>query len=295
MPPFSLPPARRTRQALRTVAAVSALTAALTACSSSDDKDADASDGPKQTASEATLTAEQQAACDGLLDAAGAMLTLSAGESEEGPSDAQLTEVADLYGTLQAGLTGEEQTAAGRVADTLREVVETQNRALLEDEAFFTSLQAPAAAGRELCGYDAVDVMAHETPAATADGDPEMSFMGLPETLPAGPLSLGLTNDAENFHEAAVMKVKDSFTGTLEDWKKLDEKAAQEAAEIVGVTLAPPQASGFVNLDLAPGRYFVICHVPLMDGAGPDAQPKMGENGPIWHYSLGMASEVTVS
>ncbi len=291
----------RLRRTLALAAIAATLTAGLTACgdnSKDSAKDAKASDKPAAattTDSAPTLTAAQQTTCDDLLKASLAMQTLGPASDENGPSDADLTAIADLYTSMATGLSGDEQTAATKVADTINEAVQTTNKALFEDESFMGNVMAPAAAGRTLCGFKSVDFMTHETPAASADKNPELKYMGLPETMPAGTTSLGLTNDADNFHEALVMKVKDSFTGTVEDWTKLDDKAQMGSVDLLGLTVAPPHATTFANVDLTPGRYFVICHVPLMNGEGPDAQPKMGPHGPIWHFTLGMANEVTVN
>ncbi|WP_436700410.1 hypothetical protein [Nocardioides sp. BYT-33-1] len=287
------PPLSRSLLALTTAAV---LAAGLTACSSSDDEPA-AEDAATPTATatvEPTLTAEQQAACDSLLDAATALLDLG-GSGEDGPTDEELTQVADVYRGIAAGLAGEEQAAATTVVETVDEVVQTGNQKLLEDESLLGSMLAPAAAGRTLCGYAPVDFMAHETPAATGDGQPEMAYMGLPDSLPSGRTSFQLTNEGEDFHEALVMKVKDSYSGTMDDLLQLDDEAMAQAADIVAATVTAPGATAATNVDLSAGRYVVLCHIPVMDGTGPDAQPKMGADGPIWHYSVGMAHEVTVS
>ncbi|MDQ6525372.1 hypothetical protein RB608_17250 [Nocardioides sp. LHD-245] len=279
-------------RALLALTTAAVLSAGLTACDSSDDEPA-AEDRSTATA-EPTLTAAQQAACDGLLDAATALLDLG-GSGDDGPSDEQLTQVGDVYEGLASGLSGDEQAAATKVAATIDEVVQTGNKKLLEDESLLGAMLAPAAAGRALCAYAPVDFMAHETPAAGADGTPEMAYMGLPVALPAGRTSFQLTNEGQDFHEALVMKVKDSYTGTMDDLLQLDDEAMMQAADIVAATMTAPGETAFTNVDLATGRYIVLCHIPVMDGAGPDAQPKMGATGPIWHYTVGMAHEVTVS
>jgi uncharacterized cupredoxin-like copper-binding protein len=285
-------------RALLALTTAAVLSAGLAACNSSDDEPA-ATDpatptATAETTAEPTLTATQQAACDGLLEAATALLDLG-GSGEDGPSNEELTQIAELYRGIASGLVGEEQAAATAVAETLDEVIQTGNKKLLEDESLLGSMLAPAAAGRTVCDYAPVDFMAHETPAASADGSTEMAYMGLPDTLPAGRTSFQLTNDGEDFHEALVMKVKDSYTGTMDDLLQLDDEAMAQAADIVAATVTAPGATAATNVDLTTGRYVVLCHIPVMDGAGPDAQPKMGANGPIWHYSVGMAHEVTVS
>lgn len=281
-------------RALLALTTAAVLSAGLSACGSSDDEPVTADPAPPSATEEPSLTAAQQTACDGLLEAATALLDLG-GSGDEGPSDEQLTQLGDLFEGLASGLSGDEQTAATAVATTLDEVVETGNTKLLEDESLLGSMLAPAAAGRTLCDYAPVDFMAHETPAASADGDPEMAYMGLPDALPAGRMSFGLTNEGQDFHEALIMKVSDSYTGTMDDLLQLDDEAMMQAAEIVAATMTAPGATAFTNVDLTAGRYVVLCHIPVMDGAGPDAQPKLGASGPVWHYTVGMAHEVTVS
>lgn len=276
------------------VAAAAALSISLTGCGSSDTTDSTTEKTTEKppASTEPTLTSAQEATCSGLVDASKALLNFG---GPPGPTDKQLTQLTTLYTTLEAGLTGDEQIAAGRVSDTITEAIETKNKKLLDDDSFFGSLLAPAAAGRTLCAFAPVDFMTHDKPAPTPDGNPEFTYMGLPKELDAGTTNFGLKNDTDNFHEAIVMKVNDGFTGSVEDWTMLDDKAQEEAVETQSITFAPPHATTYENVDLTSGRYFVICHIPLTEGNGKNERLKIGPRGPIWHFTIGMAEEVMVS
>lgn len=287
---------------MRTGSALAAvLLISLSACSSKDDDSKAADDESTTTSSEtpedstgstdepAGLTAEQTAACDALLQIP--ILNGQLGPNE--PSKAMMKQFQELYTTVAAGTTGEAQAAATSVADTIDEALATGNKKLTDTDEFFMSMGVPAAAGRDVCGWEATDFKAHEKPGATKQDPPELHYMGIPEQMSAGLHSFGLANEGQNFHEVIIVKLKDEFTGSKDDFLALsDEEMFGQADGGPTVAYAAPGTTGILNAELAPGRYIFFCHIPLMDKKG---EPIMGERGPQWHFTLGMAEEVTVS
>ncbi|MGB4777983.1 hypothetical protein [Microbacterium sp.] len=236
---------------------------------------------------------ESAAACDELLTLSDGIFAVAF--SEEPPDAASVESLKEQFETIATGTAGAAATAATDAAATLDEILATDNFALLQDPTFLPNLLGAGEAGRTECGYHPVDVTAEEHAAASASENPEFHFTGLPATLPAGKTNFLLDNPTDGFHDLAVYRLNDDYTGTLDEFIALDDAGMAEVAEVVTSTIAPPQASGYTNAELTEGRHIVLCHVPLFDGEGPDAMPVMGPNGPIWHYTLGMVEEVTVN
>lgn len=282
---------------LAAAAAVTALALSSAACGSDDDKDAsssasdaaaDSSD-TSESPTEPELTAEQTAACAALVDYQALIGSIGPGK----PSPQQVKQIQDYMADIAAGTTGRSATVAQSVVDTIQESLDTKNPKLLNSDQFFMSLLQPAAAGRDACGFEPVDVEVKEMPGATPADNPMFHYVGVPEELTAGIYSLGIANKGKNFHEAIVVKLKDGVTGSVEDLLAAGDKKFFGNVESTTVTFMPPGAEGFLNADLsAPGRYVVFCHIPL---EGKDHRPVMGEHGPIFHFMIGMHSEIAVS
>ncbi len=234
-------------------------------------------------------SAEQTKACSSLLALQQTMATIGGGK----PDQKTILTIQGLMDDIAAGTQGDPATSARAAADTISEALDTHNLKLLDTDEFFGTLIAPAAAGRE-CGFTPLDITIDEMAAATDEDNPMFHYLGLPDEVSAGTYSIGLTSSSKAFHEAIVVKLKNSYAGSKDDLLALPDAAMGkqfDGAPTVGYV--PPDGSGFVNADLsAPGRYLVFCHIPL-DGKG--GQLVMGENGPIWHFLLGMAEEMTVS
>lgn len=265
------------------------LSLALTACGDSDDDDND-----KKASDEPTMSAAEQKACDALVAAPGIILQ-SAGEN---PTGEQLEQFSALYADIAAGTTGEAKTAAEAVVATIAEAQETDNMELLDSDEFGANMGAPAAAGRDLCGFEGVDYSVTEH---THEDEPlEIKFNDLPEELEAGMYNFGLENKGKQFHEQIIVKLKDDYTGTLEEFKAAPDEEKFASIEGGGVAFAAPTMTGYLNADLSrPGRYVVFCHIPLMDKKGvpigEDGKPAKGPQAFVWHFNLGMAQIVTVS
>lgn len=276
-----------------TLSSLAVLSLTLTGCGT-DDPESDAKSEPTSTSTPTpTLTAAQVAACDALIEAPAATF---AAFNESGPDGLTLEawqKIGSHYSTIATGTTGAAQASATTVVDTITEAGETKNLKLLESDEFNAAAIASAAAGPEQCGYASTDFEAMEMPAKKKGGNPEYHYTSLPKTLTAGNHSLSLNNQGKTFHEVIVVRLKDSYEGTLEDFKKLPDEEAFKVVEGGTITFAAPGTTSILNAELTPGRYIFYCHIPLMDPK--TNRPILGEQGPIWHFVLGMAEEVTVS
>ena len=280
-------------------ASVTALSLTLAGCGSDD---ADSADGPASSSSASTSespespppasteapTGEETAACTSLLE----LQRTLAGIGGEKPNKKTLLNVQGLMTAIAAGTEGEPSASAQSAVDTISEALDTNNMKLLDTDEFFGTLISPASAGRD-CGFTPLDISIEEMPAATKADNPMYHYTGLPEGFAPGTYSIGMTSQSKAFHEAIVVKLKDSYTGTKDQLLELPDPkmfAQFDGAPTVGYV--PPDSTGFVNADLsAPGRYLVFCHIPL---EGKGGKLVMGARGPIWHFLIGMAEEVTV-
>jgi hypothetical protein len=105
----------------------------------------------------------------------------------------------------------------------------------------------------------------------------------LPDTLPAGPLSIQVINNGPEAHEFNVMRMADG-------------KTVDDVLQYLGAPDGPPPfipvggmngldkgLSGYAELNLTPGTYVAICNIP---------SPK-AEGHP--HFTLGMIKQFTVT
>ncbi len=132
-------------------------------------------------------------------------------------------------------------------------------------------------------GDDEEDALVLEpTPGATLVpvSGVDFAFDGIPAEIPAGPVSFAFDNDGESAHEMFVARIGDGFT--LDELLALDSEPTEEQAEEIGGTFGSPgDPTSYVNGDLEPGTYAVVCFIP-----GPGGKP---------HYELGMKTSFTVS
>ena len=131
----------------------------------------------------------------------------------------------------------------------------------------------------------------------------EYEFQGIPETVPAG-TTFSLTNGGEEVHEMIVVKIPDEETRPVEELAQLSDKElgkvfpeGPEAATAIALFAAPGgqgegetgETEGTVT---EPGRYGVLCFVPVGTTEMPTNGPPSGDGPP--HFTQGMVTEFTV-
>jgi hypothetical protein len=101
------------------------------------------------------------------------------------------------------------------------------------------------------CGYTQIDVTGNE-----------YAFEGLPKTVPAGPVAIGFTDTGAELHELAIYRTK-----TKDSLKKvigLSEREQRKKLEEVGGTFGFQGQTTYTVAELSrPGRYAVVCHLPV--------------------------------
>ena len=105
----------------------------------------------------------------------------------------------------------------------------------------------------------------------------------LPESLPAGPLTIQVINDGPEPHEFNIMKLADGET--VEDVMQFLSGAAGGPPPFIpvgGMNGLDKGLTGYAELNLEPGNYVAICNIP---------SPK-AEGHP--HFTLGMIKEFAV-
>jgi uncharacterized cupredoxin-like copper-binding protein len=105
----------------------------------------------------------------------------------------------------------------------------------------------------------------------------------LPAEIKAGPQAWQVFNDGPQTHEIALIKLAEG--ATLDDVLAFDETAHDAGAppyqNIGGFQGIDPGKTGWLHLDLEPGTYVAICHIP---------DPASGKS----HSELGMVQTFTV-
>lgn len=121
----------------------------------------------------------------------------------------------------------------------------------------------------------------------------EYRFDGVPETITAGPHGFRLIGAGEELHELALVRVGDDRP--IDDLLNLPEPEQQTAIPYLGgVTACPGTTSEPLGAELEPGRYALLCFVPV--GTTPDLRGddllEAYEHAP--HYTEGMIAEIVV-
>lgn len=173
----------------------------------------------------------------------------------------------DAIATYDEALAGFEEASeatdaqAGLAAADEAGVLVTEADAALT-EVGVDACQATSGAGGEPPGDDAAEPGATEV-SVTLD---EYAF-GVEPTLAAGPTAFALDNVGEEQHEMVLFKLVEGATVD-------DALAAEEAGEDPEQFFAGPPEVGvvgpgehtFVNTELTPGNYAMVCFIPTPEG-----------------------------
>lgn len=118
----------------------------------------------------------------------------------------------------------------------------------------------------------------------------EYSYDGFPETMSAGRVGVRFDNQGEEVHEAAFMRIVDGEERPIEEILSLPEEEAMQLAVPVGGLEAGPGEERAAVLDLEPGRYAILCFVPV---GMTSSNQEPSEDAPP-HAFEGMVTEVVV-
>lgn len=254
---------------LRLVALAVAVLLVAGACGG-DDAGTDDSGGAaaEETAAEDTGSGSNETFCETVVTAETAVLAASSGGDPSG--------IEDLLGAVEESTPAELEEQVSTVLATVREALEAQSDRPFRDPGFEKSEEEVDQWVADNCGFEAVDVAAVD-----------YAFEGVPETLPAGFTTFGFSNEGKEMHEMLMLRYKDESL-TIEDLQALSEKEAQEKVEFLGASFGPPGATDTESKELAPGKYVLVCFVPV-----GSTSPKAKADGPP-HVARGMFAEFTV-
>jgi hypothetical protein len=159
------------------------------------------------------------------------------------------------------------------LVDKVNEVRTTGNVAVLEEENTVEAAARVHEFELDNCGWagDRVD----------AD---EYVFRDVATSVNAGVRSFELTNKGKEPHELQLVRINDGVNESLRQLLDLPREQFIARVRPMGSTFAEPGKKNWVVADLAPGRYAMICFIPV-GGAG---------EGPP-HYTRGMLNEFQVT
>jgi hypothetical protein len=132
------------------------------------------------------------------------------------------------------------------------------------------------------CGYTQLDVTGIE-----------YEFEGLPKTVPAGKVAIRFTDTGAELHELQVFRVKGK--DSVKKIVGLSEKEQRKKGEEVGGTFAVQGQTSYAFVDMTkPGRYGVVCHLPV-GSTSEEAIEEAGEaHDAKSHAQEGMYATITV-
>ncbi len=259
-----------------------ALPLILGAAACGDDDDAAADDAAPTTVAQADGASSNTAFCDGFVAVDAALGALMGGDGP--PDPAALDEV-------RTKVEAARDAAPDDVADTVASLAD-QTLDRLESPDGGPSEEFDATYGEVIswiddnCGFGSLDVTAMD-----------FHYMGIPEEVDAGKTTVHLANEGKELHEMIIFRIADDVTAPVEDLLQLPEEEMGGKIEPKGMVFAMPGAKSATTVDLEPGRYAVICFIPVgttpeaMEQAGPNSAPPEGPP----HFSQGMVHEMTVA
>jgi hypothetical protein len=252
----------------RVLALALALMLLVAACGGGDDGEDDTGAAPSDAAADAH--AEHEAFCETVVDAETAVVAVASG-GDPSAVEGLITEVEE---TAPAELEEPVQT----VVTTVREALENQDDTAFEAPAFSEADEEIDQWVVANCGFETYEISAVE-----------YEFQGVPETIPAGKATLVFNNDGKEIHEMIMVRYKDD-TLTIDDLMEMSDKEAEAKLEFLGAAFGPPGTVDAGTRDFAPGKYALVCFVPV--GATSEKAARSSEGPP--HVARGMSAEFTV-
>ena len=119
----------------------------------------------------------------------------------------------------------------------------------------------------------------------------EYHYSNLPDTLESGVTSFAIENHGNEPHMMLLAKVDPKVNKSLDELiqeSSTSDGTPEGVTEMGGGGIAMPGSTGYFTVDLEPGRYAIVCPLPVgWNGQGPppEAPP---------HMTQGMAAEFTV-
>ena len=121
-------------------------------------------------------------------------------------------------------------------------------------------------------------------------------FEGVEASYRQGDYGFRMTNRGREVHEMAVIRINDGESRAVEELLALPEEQSEQVTEYIGGTVAcPGETADALGVQMAPGRYALLCFIPT--GLTPDvpsSKEAFEELGPP-HFTRGMVAEIQVT
>ena len=187
---------------------------------------------------------------------------------------------------LDAAFTAALNTAPSEVAANVEAAVTEVRNALKSGQEPSEDVLGPNIAAIDQyrynsCGYEQVDVAGIE-----------YEFQGLPKAVPAGNVAIRFTDNGAELHELDIFRVKSK--DSVKTIVGLSEKEQRKKVEEVASTFATQGQTSYAIADLSkPGRYGVVCHLPV-GSTTEQAAEQAGKKHAKSHAQEGMYATITV-
>ena len=189
---------------------------------------------------------------------------------------------------LQEDAPDEVSGAVGTIADALIPAIESG-----DEEQFFAAFDSEEVGeASQVVDTYMVDECGWEVTPVTAR---EYEFEGDLDGLQAGMNGLGFENGGTELHEMVLFRMNDDTTESIDELLALPEEEAEGKVTEAGGAFGFPGDTDTLFVDLDPGRYAIVCFLPV--GATPDNLEAL-ESGEFDdappHFTQGMFREFTV-
>lgn len=122
----------------------------------------------------------------------------------------------------------------------------------------------------------------------------DYAFEELPDTMEPGLTAIRARNDGEELHELVLFRIDDDVDASIEELLELPEDEVDEMIEFHGFAVAAPGEEAVTFADLEPGRYGMICFIPVGTTSMEDLPEEDDDvTGPP-HFTQGMVAEFEV-
>ncbi len=173
--------------------------------------------------------------------------------------------VGEIIATYEEGIAGFEEAAQATDPQAAMAAVEEASATVEEADAAFAEY------GVEACQATSGDAPGDDAPAPGPTEVPvildEYPF-GIEPTLAAGPTAFALDNVGEEEHELVLFKLVE---GATVDDALAAEQAGQDPEQFFQgppeVAVAAPGEQVYLNTELTPGDYAMVCFIPTPQGA----------------------------
>ncbi len=218
--------------------------------------------------------------CEGAIEAEAAFVEGPEMDEQGNPTEEALEQfrnrIEPLVDQFDENKPEEIESEVDTVVREVREALESGDTSSLETREFFEAETVLDEYVYDNCEFDAKQEF-------TAVN---YAFQGIPQTLSAGRTAFRMDNRGTELHEAVIFRINDNVQQNVQEIFSLPEEQAEQNVEFRNATLANPGTPAFVTADLTPGRYAVVCFIPVgvtsleqleeLDGEEEGATPSPG-------------------